>query len=288
VKRYKITNHSQRHVRNFNNMTKRLLYFFAVFLAAVIIGALCRMPFLLNIFLSFLMAVGVTLYEVYEYRKQYKKVSKADIAWMQKIAEQWGDTLACDDIHDYTLSFSDDKLDAYFTYRVRSSDLSISFFTYANPYTQAVKDVIDNRLNDILQIDGITEEWPTERSLFGALFHLHVSRDNVNDQLLERMKELFERIKEDELSHQTGIYFKVVGIEYDNDVCYFECSFQSEIKRAMIVYPDKILRYDVSKGDSLPDLMNDLQYYNNYCIEDDETLELLPPQEFQRLWESDK
>lgn len=269
-------------------MTKRLLYFLAVFLAAVIIGALCRMPFLLNIFLSFLMAVGVTLYEVYEYRKQYKKVSKADIAWMQKIAEQMGGMLTSDGINDYTLSFGVEKLDAYLTYSVRSSDLSIAFYTYINPYTQTVKDVIDSRLNDILQIDGITEEWPAERSLFGALFHLHVSRDNVNDQLLERVKELFERIKEDELSHQTGIYFKVVGIEYDNDVCYFECSFQSEIKRAMIVYPDKILRYDVSKGDSLPDLMNDLQYYNNYCIEDDETLELLPPQEFQRLWESDK
>ena len=281
-------NHSQQHVSNFNGATKHLLFFLAAFLSAVIIGALCRMPFLLNIFLSFLMAAGVTLYEVYEHRKQYKKVSKADIAWMQKIAEQWGGNLTNDGIDDYTLSFGVEKLDAYLNYMAKSSDLSISFYTYTNPYTQAVKDVIDNRLNDILQIDGITEEWPAERSLFGALFHLHVSRDNVNDQLLERTKELFERIKEDERSHQTGIYFKVVGIEYDNDVCYFECSFQSEIKRAMIVYPDKILRYDVSKGDSLPDLMNDLQYYNNYCIEDDETLELLPPQEFQRLWESDK
>ena len=280
--------YSQRHVRNYKSATIHLLFFLAAFLIAVIIGALCRMPFLLNLFLSFLMAIGVTLYEVYKYRKQNKKVSKADIAWMQKIAEQWAGNLTNDGIDDYTLSFGVEQLDAYLNYMAKSSDLSISFYTYTNPYTQAVKNVIDNRLNDILQIDGITEGWSAERSLFGALFHLHVSRDNVNDQLLERTKELFERIKEDERSHQTGIYFKVVGIEYDDDVCYFECSFQSEFKRAMIVYPDKILRYDVSKGDSLPDLMNDLQYYNNYCIEDDETLELLPPQEFQRLWESDK
>lgn len=280
-------NHSQQHVRNYNIMTKRLLYFLTVFLAAVIIGALCRMPFLLNIFLSFLMAVGVTLYEVYEYRKQYKKVSKADIAWMQKIAEQWGDTLTCDDIHDYTLSFSDDKLDAYFTYRVRSSDLSISFFTYANPYTQDVKDVIDNRLNDILQIDGITEEEPAERSLFGASFFLIVSRDNVNNHFLERMKELFKQIKEDERSHQTEIYFKFVNVEYDNDVCYVESSYQLEIKRAIIVSSNKTLRYDVSKEDLLPEELAVMQMDIHEWIEDDETLKLLPPQEFQRLWESD-
>lgn len=280
-------NHSQQHVRNYNIMTKRLLYFLTVFLAAVIIGALCRMPFLLNIFLSFLMAVGVTLYEVYEYRKQYKKVSKADIAWMQKIAEQWGDTLTCDDIHDYTLSFSDDKLDAYFTYRVRSSDLSISFFTYANPYTQDVKDVIDNRLNDILQIDGITEEEPAERSLFGASFFLIVSRDNVNNHFWERMKELFKQIKEDERSHQTEIYFKFVNVEYDNDVCYVESSYQLEIKRAIIVSSNKTLRYDVSKEDLLPEELAVMQMDIHEWIEDDETLKLLPPQEFQRLWESD-
>lgn len=268
-------------------MTKRLLYFLAVFLAAVIIGALCRIPFLLNIFLSFLMAVGATLYEVYEYRKQYKKVSKADIAWMQKIAEQWGDTLTCDDIQDYTLSFSDDKLDAYFTYRVRSSDLSISFFTYANPYTQVVKDVIDNRLNDILQIDGITEEEPAERSLFGASFFLIVSRDNVNNHFLERMKELFKQIKEDERSHQTEIYFKFVNVEYDNDVCYVESSYQLEIKRAIIVSSNKTLRYDVSKEDLLPEELAVMQMDIHEWIEDDETLKLLPPQEFQRLWESD-
>ena len=246
------------------------------------------MPFLLNLFLSFLMAIGATLYEVYEYRKQNKKVSKADIAWMQKIAEQWGGMLTSDGIDDYTLSFGVEKLDAHLTYSVRSSDLSISFTTYTNPYAQTVKDVIDSRLNNILQIDGITEEWPAERSLFGALFHLHVSRDNVNNQLLERMKELFERIKEDELSHQTGIYFKVVGIEYDNDVCYFECSYQLQIKRAIIVCTDKTMRYDIPKEESLPEVLAMMQMDIHEWIEDDETLELLTPQEFQRLWDSDK
>ena len=246
------------------------------------------MPFLLNIFLSFLMAIGVTLYEVYEYRKQNKKVSKADIAWMQKIAEQWGGNLTSDGIDDYTLSFGVEKLDAYLTYSVRSSDLSISFFTYTNPYTQVVKDVIDSRMNDILQIDGITEEWPAERSLFGASFFLLVSRDDVNDQLLERMKELFERIKEDERSHQTDIYFKFINAEYDNDVCYVECSYQLEIKRAIIVSSDKTMRYDVPKEESLPEELAVMQMDIHEWIEDDETLELLPPQEFQRLWESDK
>ena len=280
--------YSQRHVRNYKSATIHLLFFLAAFLIAVIIGALCRMPFLLNLFLSFLMAIGVTLYEVYKYRKQNKKVSKADIAWMQKIAEQWGGNLTSDGIDDYTLSFGVEKLDAYLTYSVRSSDLSISFFTYTNPYTQAVKNVIDNRLNDILQIDGITEEWPAERSLFGASFFLLVSRDDANDQLLERVKELFERIKEDERSHQTDIYFKYINVEYDNDVCYVECSYQLQIKRAIIVCTDKTMRYDVPKEESLPEVLAMMQMDIHEWIEDDETLELLPPQEFQRLWESDK
>ena len=93
-------------------------------------------------------------------------------------------------------------------------------------------------------------------------------------------------MKEDERSHQTDIYFKVIGVEYDDDVCYFECSFQSEIKRAMVVYPEKILRYDVSKGDQLPGLMDAITQEENGCIEDDETFELQSPQEFQQLWKS--
>ena len=281
-------NHSQQHVSNFNGVTKHLLFFLAAFLSAVIIGALCRMPFLFNIFLSFLMATGVTLYEVYKYRKQNKKISKADIAWMRKIAEQLGGVLTSDGINDYTLSFGVDKLDAYLTYRVRSSDLSISFTTYTNPYTQAVKDVIDSRLNDILQIDGITEKWPAERSLFGASFFLLVSRDDVNNQLLERMKELFERIKEDERSYQTDIYFKYINEEYDNDVCYVESSYQLKIKRAIIVSSEKTLRYDVSKEDLLPEELADMQGDLYEWEEEDETLKLMPSQEFQRLWESDK
>lgn len=278
--------HSQQNVRDFNGVTKYLLFFLAVFLAAVIIGALCRIPFLLNIFLSFLIAFGGTLYEVYEYRKQNKKVSKADIAWIQKIADQWGGVLTNDGINDYTLSFGVEKLDAYLTYSVRSSDLSIAFYTYINPYTQDVKDVIDSRLNDILQIDSITEEWPAEHSSFGALFFLQISRDDVNDQLLERVKELFERIKEDERSHQTDIYFKYINVEYDNDICYVECSYQLEIKRAIIVSSDKTMRYDLPKEDSLPEELAVMQMDIHEWIEDDETLELLPPQEFQRLWDS--
>ena len=141
-------------------------------------------------------------------------------------------------------------------------------------------------MNDIQKLEGVTCDVDIERTLFGALFFLSISRANANDLLLGRIKTLFERIKEDERSHQTDIYFKVIGVEYDDDVCYFECSFQSEIKRAMVVYSEKILRYDVSKGDQLPGLMDAITQEENGCIEDDETFELQSPQEFQQLWES--
>ena len=176
------------------------------------------------------------------------------------------------------------NIDAFFSYNGRSSDLTISFYTYTNPYTQAVKEVINKRLNDILMLEGVTCDNNILHILFGAMFFLHVSLAEANDLLLGRMKTLFERIKEDERSHQTDIYFKVVGVEYDDDVCYFECSFQSEIKRAMVVCPEKILRYDVSKGDILPELMNEVTEEDINSIADDETFELLSPQEFYRLW----
>lgn len=254
-------------------------FFLTAFLVMFVIGALCRMPLPLNIFLSFLMALIAT---VYEYRKTYKKVVKADMPWMRRIAEQWGGKLTTEIGCQIYIAVSD--LDAFFSYDVRRPDLTVTFYTYTNPYTQAVKEVINKRLNDILMLEGVTCDVDIERTLFGALFFLNVSRADADEHLLGRMKTLFERIKEDERSHQTDIYFKVIGVEYDDDVCYFECSFQSKIKRAMVVYSERILRYDVSKGDQLPGLMDAITQEDIGCIEDDETFKLLPPQEFQRLW----
>lgn len=273
-------NRSHQKVRTLNGLPQYILLFMTAFLVMIIIGSLCRMPLLLNIFLSFLMAL-ITM--VYEYRKTHKKVGKADMAWMQKIAEQWGGNLTTDSMISSQVYIDVDKIDAFFSYDVRQPDLTISFYTYTNPYTQVAKDVINKRLNDILMIEGITCDDNIVHTLFGALFWLHVSRADANDLLLSRMKTLFERIKEDERSHQTDIYFKVVGIEYDDDVCYFECSYQSDIKKAMVV-SERILRYDVSKGDTLPESINEVVKEDIDSITDDETFELLPPQEFYRLW----
>lgn len=275
-------NHSHQNVRTHDSVTQYLLPFMAAFVVMVIVGALCRMPLLLNIFLSFLMVL-VTM--VYVYMKTYKKVGKADMSWMQRIAEHWGGKLTTEIGCLIYISVND--VDAFFSYDVRRPDLTITFYTYTNPYTQVAKDVINKRLNDILMIEGVTCDKHIERTLFGALFFLHVSRADANDLLLGRMKTLFERIKEDERSHQTDIYFKVVGVEYDDDVCYYECSFHSDIKRAMVVYPEKILRYDVSKGDLLPELMNEVTVEDINSIADDETFELLSPQEFYQLWGSE-
>ena len=219
---------------------------------------------------------------VYEYRKTYKKVGKADLSWMQRIAEQWGGKLTTE--IGLQIYLAVDDVDTFFFYDVRRPDLTVTFYTYTNPYTQNVKDVINRRLNDIQKLEGVTCEEKIERTLFGALFIINISRADANEHILSRMKALFERIKEDERSSQTDIYFKVVGVEYDDDVCYFECSFHSDIKRAMVVYPEKILRYNVSKGDILPESMNEVTEENIDSIEDDETFELLPPQEFYRLW----
>lgn len=274
-------NRSHQNFRTLNGVTQYILPFMATFLVMVVIGALCRTPLLLNIFLSFLM---VLIAMVYEYRKTHKKVGKADMSWMQRIAEQWGGNLTTDSIFSSQVYIDVGNIDAFFSYDVRRADLTITFYTYTNPYTQEAKDVINKRLNDILMIEGVTCDKYIERTLFGALFFLHISRADANDLLLGRMKSLFERIKEDERSHQTDIYFKIVGVEYDDDVCYFECSFQSEIKRAMVVCPEKILHYDVSKGDILPESMNEVTEEDIDSIADDETFELLPSQEFYRLW----
>lgn len=262
-------------------MKQYLLYFLALFLVMFIIGALCKTPHLLNVFISFLIALIIM---VCEYFKEHKRVSKADRLWMQRIAEQWDGNLTTDGIIDSQIYVDVNNIDAFFSYNGRSSDLTIYFYTYTNPYTQAVKEVINKRLNDILMLEGVTCDNNILYILFGAMFFLHVSRAEANDLLLGRMKTLFERIKEDERSHQTDIYFKVVGVEYDDDVCYFECSFQSEIKRAMVVCPEKILRYDVSKGDFLPEAMNEVTEEDINSIADDETFELLSAQEFYRLW----
>lgn len=273
-------NRSHQNFRTFYSVTQYLfLLFMAAFLVMVFIGVLCKMPLLINIFLSLLMALTAT---VYEYRKTYKKVGKADLSWMQRIAEQWGGKLTTE--IGLQIYLAVDDVDTFFFYDVRRPDLTVTFYTYTNPYTQNVKDVINRRLNDIQKLEGVTCEEKIERTLFGALFIINISRADANDHILSRMKALFERIKEDERSSQTDIYFKVVGVEYDDDVCYFECSFHSDIKRAMVVYPEKILRYNVSKGDILPESMNEVTEENIDSIEDDETFELLPPQEFYRLW----
>lgn len=50
----------------------------------------------------------------------------------------------------------------------------------------------------------------------------------------------------------TDIYFKLAGIEYDDDTGYVACSYHSVVKRDIVVRPDKAMsRYDVSKGDLL-------------------------------------
>lgn len=269
-------------IRNNNGVTQHLLMFLVTFLFMAIVGVLCRVPLPLNIFISAIVAV---VFMIYEGRKQSPKVSKDDMTWMQRIAEQWGGKLTTE--IDCQIYIAVDDIDAFFSYDVRRPDLTVTFYTYTNSYTQNVKYVINRRLNDIQKLEGVTCDVDIERTLFGALFFLNISRADANDLLLGRIKTLFERIKEDERSHQTDIYFKVIGVEYDDDVCYFECSFQSEIKRAMIVWPDKMIsRYDVSKGDSLPEELDWMQQGDIDCIEDDESFELLSPQEFQQLWES--
>lgn len=274
-------NRSHQDARTLNSMTQYFLLFMVAFLVMIVIGALCRTPLLLNLFFSFLIAL-ITI--ICEYWKTHKKVGKADMSWMQRIAEQWGGNLTTDSMISSLVCIDVESIDAFFSYDVRQADLTITFYTYTNPYTQIAKDVINKRLNDILMIEGVTCDNNIEHTLFGAMFFLHVSRADANDLLLGKMKTLFERIKEDERSHQTDIYFRVVGVEYDDDVCYFECSFQSEIKRAMVVCPEKILRYDVSKGDIIPESMNEVTEEDINSIADDETFELLPPQEFYRLW----
>lgn len=277
-------NRSLLNVNALNSMPQYIIPFMVAFLIMVVIGALCRMPLLLNIFFSFLIAL-ITM--VCEYWKTHKKVGKADMLWMQRIAEQWGGNLTTDSIIDCQIYIAVDDLDAFFSYDVRQPELMVTFYTYTNPYTQDVKEIINRRLNDVQNLEGVTRDVDMGCALFGAYFLLYVSRADANDLVLGRMKTLFEQIKEDERSHLTDIYFKVVGIEYDDDVCYFECSFKSEIKRAMVVCPEKILRYDVSKGDILPESMNGVTEEDINSIADDETFELLSPQEFYRLWEDE-
>ena len=178
------------------------------------------------------------------------------------------------------------------TYNLDDREIRIRLYLFVNPYTQNVENVCQqwmDRLNyftkTILYEKPIREVEKIDADKPNKLGFMHVELtilEHIADgEGIERVKEAIFQIHEEQVPHESPVWFKA---EHNGHTCFFEYE-RWAFKRAIVMGESGYLCCDYTnnktiaaeKQDSLTAFLNELESSNSF--------ELISPTAFQKIWD---
>ena len=246
-----------------NKVMRAIGYFFAGVALLLMCIAASMLPFVTEVHGgTYLLLVGFLLFILLLAALSYWK-SQRDKKLMGALKRLWGEHTE----HVYCF--------------IRESELVMRYNTFVNPYTQDMPKILSDRVERLRNAmgTGVVEE-QFSKSGFMSI-KMTIAKKDVSLELMNRIKAATEAIANEEEPHQTVVCLQV---EYNGGIAYFEDSWWYPL-RAIIKTERGYERYDFSDELTFDQEMWDLVEGEFDHLEDSETMELIPPSEFQERWE---
>lgn len=162
-------------------------------------------------------------------------------------------------------------------------EIEIRMNTSVDPYTENVEKVYADRVSRLKAFEPIIKMDAYSPSKLGFMqIKMTIPEASAKDDLLKQLKEAIYQIHGEEKSHNTHVCFKA---EYEGEMCYFE-NLWWYFTRAVIKKRRGYERYDFSDESKLDEEMWEMELGAINDIENSESFELIPPSDFQEIWDN--
>ena len=178
------------------------------------------------------------------------------------------------------------------TYNLDDREIRIRLYLFVNPYTQNVENVCQqwmDRLNyftkiilyekPIREVERIDADKPNKLGFMHV--ELTILEHIADSEGIERVKEAIFQIHEEQLPHESLVWFSA---EYKGHTCFFEYG-QWAFRRAVVMGEDSYQCCDFSNDMKTAKEMQDTLTVNFSLLESSDSFELIPQTSFQDIWD---